>query len=165
VQTRAHSIDLRSALVAFLLLATPLISACERNSSSLASTLPQSVNGKATTITVIDSNELSGLATDDALAALGKNRSDARIVTAVAAPDVLVIGIAVNGVTGSDLLGAVVSTWPVSGETSQTVVAGRPTLTKGPPGSPVCFFSRGSAVYVVEASQAADAASAIAAIP
>jgi hypothetical protein len=107
---------------------------------------------------VIDESFLSGHPADDALADLGKRRSDATIVERNASRgDAIVGAIVVDGVAGDVLLDVIVETWFAAS------VVRRDSLSLGPRevwtlehrgGRFTLVFAKGDVVYYVMASDA-----------
>jgi len=143
--------------------------ACSFGSGILAA-LPTSIDGIAfDSVVVVDENFQSGHPADDVLAHLGKSRSDAEIVFRErAGGDLSVGGMAVDGVSGPDLLGAVVNNWKssaVSNRSQTTIENHMVWLLDIRPNTSVAAYERGGVVYLVEASDRSLTDSAIKAMP
>lgn len=143
-----------------------LLGACSSRPTpdTLAQTLPERVGGEVTTITTPPANTLNGLATDDTLAALGKSREDSSIAYAVAPPDLLVVAIAVDGVDGPTLLGALASKWPPGGDAITDTVGGKQVLLLDG-ASDVYFYKYGDTAYIVETADLAVAEEVLSQLP
>lgn len=141
------------------------MTACQPSAQSLADTLPREIDSEPTRITTVQ-DELSGLVTDDALKALGRERQDASIAFATADPDLLVLAITVRGIGGTELLHALESTWPNSGPTESATIGDRNVTTSEEPcGARVSFYVSDAVVYVVETADEAIASSVLRALP
>ena len=157
--------SLDRVLLVFLAAAAVVFGACRPSAQELTNSLPTEINGQPVVIQVVDST-LSGLVTDDALAALGKSREDASVVTATIEPDTQLVAIAVDGTSGTALLDALTKTWPSIGSIEPTTVGGKAVSKgEGANGTVVYFYVRDSVVYVIEATGTPAAEQVLAALP
>jgi len=142
-----------------------LMTACRPSAQDLANTLPTEINGQPARV-VARGDELSGLIAHDAIGALGKTRQDASIADATADPDIVVVAVAVDGISGADLLAALAKTWPTAGPTEPATIGGKSVLRReGQSDTRVYFYARESVVYVVETADDAIAEQLLQALP
>lgn len=142
-----------------------LLMACGPSGTSLAATLPTQLDGRTLTVQVMG-DELSGLVTDEAVASLGKTRGDQVMATAIGEPDLLIVAIAVSGVSGEDLRTALISHWTVRGTTTSALINGKAVVTVlNSQRTTAVFYTRADTVYVVQTSSQADITATLAALP
>ena len=143
-----------------------IVAACGSTSAQLSSLLPPSVLGAPVMVTVVTVEApLSGVAADDILAVLGKERSDASITMGEWATGVVTL-MTVTDVTSERLLEAAATGWDASA-TEVPPAPGIPADVRVLEiGGGRCAYLRivGSAVAIVETASSSEAAAVFAAL-
>lgn len=160
---------MRSSVVAAWLAAF-IVTGCIARTDALLGTLPRNVGGTAfTQVQVVDESFLSGHPIDDVLQRLGKTRKDAAVVYVYSADGSGTLGAAtVSGVSGQELLDAVVDTWTAPSVTDRAEVAiGERTAWQlaSRTGTVTIVYAAGEVVYFASSNEANRAERFAAALP